>query len=92
MWRYLRLFSYFVRFSVSRSLEFRFDFFFRVAMDLLYYVVNLLFYKVLFLNTNFIAGWTTQQMYIFVAAFCVVDAIQMTLFANNLWWFPQLIN
>jgi ABC-2 type transport system permease protein len=31
-------------------------------------------------------------MMIFVAGFCVIDAMFMTLFSNNLWWLPQLVN
>ena len=33
MIRYLRLYGYFLRFSFSRAMEFRFDFFFRIFMD-----------------------------------------------------------
>ena len=41
MTRYLRLYAYFLRFSFSRALEFRVDFFFRVIMDTAFYAVNL---------------------------------------------------
>lgn len=92
MFRYLNLYASFVRFSLSRSLEFRLDFFFRIFMDCIYYAVQLIFYKVLFLNTNSIGGWTESQAMIFVSAYIVVDGIQMTLFSNNLWWFPSLVN
>lgn len=90
--RYARLYGYFVRFSVSRALEFRFDFFFRIGMDLVYYAVNLAFFKILFLHTSEVAGWTEPQVMIFISGALVVDAIQMTIFSNNMWMFPLLVN
>ena len=91
-WRYLRLWGYFVRFSVSRAMEFRLDFFFRIFMDTLFYVVNILFYQLIFQNTLSVAGWNKPQVMIFVSGFLLVDAIQMTLFSNNTWWIPIFVN
>lgn len=90
--RYFRLYGYFVRFSVSRSLQFRFDFFFRFFMDAVYCLVNILFYRILFLNSASVAGWNEAQAMIFVAGYCIVDALQMTLVASNIWNLTSLIN
>ena len=84
MIRYFRLFLYFLRFSLSKALQFRLDFFFRIAMDIVFYAVNILFYKVIYTHTNLIGGWNDEQMMIFVGAFLVVDALSMTFFSNNL--------
>ena len=92
MRRYLALYAYFVRFSVSRAMEFRVDFFFRVIMDLAYYGINLAFYKVIFLHTPVLGGWNQDQAFVFMAGFLVVDAITMTVVSNNLWWMPVLVN
>lgn len=92
MKRYLRLYGYFVRFSVSRALEFRFDFFFRVFMDLAYYTMLLIFFKVIFRNTNLLGGWTEPQVMVFMAGWFVVDALQMTVISNNLHMLPSLVN
>lgn len=92
MLRYLRLYASFVRFSFSKSMEFRLDFFFRVVMDVVYYIVNICFYKIIFLHTETLGGWTQSQLMVFVAGFIVVDAVTMTLFANNIWWFPTYVN
>lgn len=73
-------------------MEFRIDFTFRIVMDLIYYIVNILLFKVLFLHTNLIGGWTEEQMMVFVACYLLVDAINMTVVATNLWWFPIYIN
>jgi ABC-2 type transport system permease protein len=92
MLRYLRLYLYFLRFSFSRAMEFRLDFFFRIFMDLIYYAINIAFYRIVFLHTDVLGGWTMDQMMVFIAGFLVIDAISMTVFANNLWMLPQYIN
>ncbi|MBI3534918.1 MAG: ABC-2 family transporter protein [Deltaproteobacteria bacterium] len=92
MLRYLRLFLYFVRFSISRALEFRFDFTFRIVMDCVYYFVNIYFYKILFIHSLQIAGWSEPQMMIFISGYLLIDALNMTLFSNNTWAIPILVN
>jgi ABC-2 type transport system permease protein len=90
--RYCRLYGYCVRFSISKSLEFRFDFFFRVVMDLIYYAVNICFYLIIFRQTSLLGGWTEDRALVFVATYCIVDALQMTFYSNNGWMFPTLVN
>jgi ABC-2 type transport system permease protein len=92
MVRYLRLYGHFIRFSISRAMEFRIDFFFRVFMDLAYYGIQIAFYQVIFLQTPLLGGWDRDQTFIFMSGFLVVDAITMTVFSNNLWWFPVAVN
>ncbi len=92
MSRYLRLYAYFLRFSLSRSMEFRLDFFFRIFMDVAYYGVALGFFQILYRNTNSLAGWDAHQMRVFVAGYILVDALHMTFFSNNLWALPNFIN
>ena len=92
MVRYLRLYGYFIRFAFSRAMEFRFDFFFRIVMDMAYYAINIAFFKVIYNHVNEIAGWNEGQVMVFVAGYLFVDAVQMTIFANNNWAFPYLVN
>jgi len=92
MTRYLRLYLYFLQFSFSKAMEFRLDFSFRIIMDIVYSLVNVLFFKILFLHSNLIAGWREDQMLIFVASYVLVDAISMTVFSTNMWWLPYQIN
>ncbi len=90
--RYLRLYLYFLRFSFSRAMEFRVDFFFRIFMDIVYYAINLLFFEVLFLHTDLLGGWNINQTHVFIAGFLLIDALSMTLFSNNLWLFSTYVN
>jgi ABC-2 type transport system permease protein len=92
MLRYLRRYAHFVRLSTAKVLEFRLDFFFRVFMDLAYYVIQIGFYKVIFLQTSLLGGWNRDQTLVFMGAYLVVDAISMTFFSNNMWWFPVAVN
>ncbi len=90
--RYLRLYLYFVRFSFSRAFEFRLDFFFRVVMDCIYYAISVAFFAILYSRTGLLGGWTVDQTFVFVSGYMLVDALHMTLFANNLWMLPVFVN
>jgi ABC-2 type transport system permease protein len=90
--RYLRLYLYFLRFSFSKAMEFRVDFYFRVAMDVVYYTVHLIFFTVIYQHTQLLGGWTLDQVYIFVCGYLLIDAVHMTMVANGLWWLPTFIN
>src|SRR5205814_1565389 len=39
-----------------------------------------------------LGGWNEPQLMIFVVGYCITDAVNMTLFANNMWMFPVLVN
>jgi ABC-2 type transport system permease protein len=92
MWRHLRLFLYCVRFSCSRAMAFRLDFFFRMSMDLTYYAANIVLFQLIYHHTSLLGGWTANQIMVFVGAYLVIDAVFMTLFSNNMWWLPQFVN
>jgi ABC-2 type transport system permease protein len=92
MRRYFRLYLHFLQFSFSKAMEFRLDFFFKIFMDVAYYSVNILFFKVIFLHTSFLGGWSQEQMMIFVSTYILIDAISMTVFSTNMWWLPYHIN
>ncbi|MDJ0522620.1 MAG: ABC-2 family transporter protein [Planctomycetota bacterium] len=92
MSRYARLYVYFLRFSFSRAMEFRVDFFFRIFMDALFYAVTLAFFWVMYRHSPFMGGWNFDQALVFAAAVFLNDALHMTLFSNNLWWFPIFVN
>lgn len=90
--RYVRLYLHFVRFSFSRAFEFRLDFYFRIFMDCVYYAVSIAFFTILYTKTGLVGGWTEAQAYVFVTGYMLVDAIHMTIFANNMWMLPIFIN
>jgi ABC-2 type transport system permease protein len=73
-------------------MEFRLDFFFRIGMDIIWNLVNLGFFWVLYQHTPILGGWTLDQMLVFMGGVFLSDAINMTIFSNNTWWFPIFIN
>ena len=92
MMRYARLYLQFLKFSFSRALEYRMDFWFRIVMDCLFYAVELVFFTILYQHTNMIGGWDYDQVLIFVSGYLGIDAIHMTVFSNNMGWLPIYVN
>ncbi len=92
MIRYLRLYAYFLRFSFSKAMQFRVDFFFRFIMDIFFYLIQFLFFNIIYLHTPTLGGWGPEQMTVFICSFIFVDAFNMTFFASNTWWLPIAIN
>ena len=91
MLSYLKLYGHFIRFSFARSSAFRFEFWTRVCMDLMYYAVGIGFYKLLFFQTTSLVGWSEAEALVFVGLYLLLDALQMVFIANNTWWFPVLV-
>jgi len=92
MMRYIRLYWNFIKFSLTRAMFFRMDFCFRIVMDTLFYAVQMAFFLVIFRHTNAMGGWTLDQTLIFACSFFVIDALHMTMFSNNMWWLPNIVN
>jgi len=47
---------------------------------------------VLFLHTPLFGGWNADQMLVFLSALFLADALNMTVFASNMWWLPFFVN
>ncbi len=82
LWRYLRIYANFLRFAASKALQFRAELLFRVMMDVLFYSVFLGFYEILYSHTSVIGTWDRAQALVFVSGYLIVDALQMTFFAD----------
>ena len=92
MIRYVRLYLHFLQFSFGKSAAYRFDFWCRILMDISYYAVSIGFFKILFLKTGALCGWSEAQIMVFVGAHLMLDALQMTVISGNLWEMPNTIN
>lgn len=90
--RLARLYGYFVRFQLSKALQFRYDFFFRIIMDIGYYVVILGFFKAVFVHTANLGPWNEDETIVFAASFLVCDALFMTLVAEAVYQLGYLVN
>ncbi len=92
MMRYFRLYSHFIRFSFTKALEFRLDFVFRFLMDTSFYIIDFLFFELIYNFTPILGGWQKEQLYLFIPTYLFIDAFRMTVVANSLWWLPKHIN
>lgn len=90
--RHLRTYLALVRFSLSRTMEFRFDLFFRFFMDCIFYALSIAFFEIIFIHTDLLAGWTRHEVIFFVAGGLLLDGIFMTVIARNVWELPRLVN
>lgn len=68
------------------------DFFFRIFMDVLFYAINVAFYRVIYSHTPSLGGWTEAQAMVFVGCYLFLDALSMTVLSNNLFFLPTYIN
>jgi ABC-2 type transport system permease protein len=90
--RYTRLFMYFLQFSLSKAMEFRLDFSFRIIMDMFFYVIIFSTFKILYLHTPSFGGFTETEGIVFAASTMVFDSMMMIFLGNNMYWFPIYIN
>ena len=92
MLRYLKLYSHFIRFSLSKAFEFRVDFALNSLLAVVYALGILGFYKIIFLHSDTIAGWGQSELLLLVGAWLMVDALQNTMIAANMEELPLLVN
>ena len=81
---YLRIWMASIRYSVVRTMMFRFDFFLWVIVDMAWMAVNLLLLEVLFDHTDEIAGWTKPEMQLLVGTAMLIMRMFLALFFTNL--------
>lgn len=92
MLRFLRLYWAIVKFSISQALEFRVDLIFRLGMDITYYTINIVFFKILFHHTNLLGGWRGDEVMLFLSEALLMNGLFMTFIARNIWEFPAVVN
>lgn len=90
--RHIRTYLALVRFSLSRTMEFRFDLFFRFIMDCIFYSLSIAFFHIIFMHTQLLAGWGYHEVLLFLAGGLLLDGIFMTAIARNIWELPRLVN
>jgi len=81
---YLRLWLACVRYSVVRSLMFRFDFIMWALVELFWMGVNLLMITVIYGHTSEIGGWTKPQMLLLLGTSMLTQRLLMGFFWSNL--------
>jgi len=92
MYKNLRLFFKLAKINIINQMEYRFSFFFLVLGKLGRLLLTLLFFGVIYLNVDTIAGWSFFQVLMLFATYNLVDLLASMLFSRNLMWnFPNFI-
>jgi ABC-2 type transport system permease protein len=81
--RYARLWLSFARFALLGELAFRANFLLKMAVEILWLVILLMFYETIFSSTRMIAGWDKHQYHFFVGCYFALEGLVETLFLEN---------
>jgi ABC-2 type transport system permease protein len=84
MTRYLQIWLASARYSIVRTLMFRFDFFLWATVELFWMSVNLLMISVIYDHTNFIAGWSKYEMLLLVGTSLLIQRFLMGFFWSSI--------
>lgn len=84
MTHYFRLWLASVRYSVVRTMMFRFDFLLWSAVEVAWMAVNLLLIEILYRHTDSVAGWNKHQMLLLVGTALLIQRLLMGFFWTNL--------
>jgi len=81
---YIRLWLACVRYSVVRTMMFRFDFLMWSLVELFWMGVNVALVAVIYEHTNSVAGWSKYQMMLLVGTSMLLQRLMMGLFWSNI--------
>jgi len=82
--QYLRIWLACLRYSLVRTLMFRFDFFLWSAVELAWMGVNVLLVEVIYRHTDSVAGWSKYEMLLLVGTSMLIQRLLMGFFWSNL--------
>ncbi len=91
LFRYLRLFAAFGRFSLLNEMAFRANYLLKVAVEVLWLVLMLIFYRTIFSRTSAVADWTEAEYLFFLGCYYALDGVIETLFLGNCSEFAELV-
>ena len=84
MTRYFQIWLASARYSVVRTMMFRFDFFLWAMVELCWMTVNLLLVTVIYEHTSSIAGWSKYEMLLLVGTSLLIQRFLMGFFWSSL--------
>src|SRR3569833_65159 len=91
MRRHFRLYLALWRTCIRQAVEYRANFFSNVATNIGWLFTLILFLKLIYQNTQAVAGWTEPEMFILVGTYSVLRGITDTIFYSNLSQLPELM-
>ncbi len=89
--RYLRLMTALARYSLARELAFRGNFLVKLAVEVIWLGILLVFYRTIFAQTRVVADWNEHQYLFFVGCYFALEGLIETLFLENCSEFAELV-
>jgi ABC-2 type transport system permease protein len=89
--RYVRLLTALARFGLARELAFRGSFVVRVAVEVIWLAIMIVFYRTVFGKTPNVAGWNEPQYLFFLGCYFALGGLIETLFLSNCTEFAELV-
>jgi ABC-2 type transport system permease protein len=81
---YFRIWLASVRYSITRTMMFRFDFLLWSSVELMWMAVNVLLVSVIYAHTDTIAGWSKYEMMLLVGTSMLIQRFLMGFFWSSL--------
>lgn len=91
MSRYFRLYSAFARFSLTRELSFRGNFLAKMAVEIIWLSMMLVFYNTIFRQSSTVAGWSESEYLFFVGCYVTLEGFIESLFLENCLGLAELV-
>jgi ABC-2 type transport system permease protein len=91
LFKYLRLFAAFGRFSLLSEMAFRANYLLKAIVEILWIVLLLLFYQTIFRQTSVVADWTENEYLFFLGCYYALEGFMETLFLGNFTEFSELV-
>jgi ABC-2 type transport system permease protein len=92
MKRYLKLYVMFIQYSLMKAIAYKQDFLIWASVMIGWVIINLVFYQLLYLNVDSIAGWTKGEMLTLQGFYFIFDFIIWGIFWPNMYQLPRKIN
>ncbi|MGH8048460.1 MAG: ABC transporter permease [Chthoniobacterales bacterium] len=89
--RYAEIYSIMVRNSLIRDMSFKANFLLWMAVELLWFLGQIVFIEVIFSYTSSIGGWTKWEMVLLIGTHQVISQLFQALFFMNVSNIPELV-
>jgi ABC-2 type transport system permease protein len=89
--RHVRLYRAFWRNCLRQAVEFRVNFWANVLTNIGWLLSLVFFVKLIYLNTQSVAGWSEAEMFLLVGTYSLLHGVTDTLFSKNLSDLPNQI-
>jgi ABC-2 type transport system permease protein len=89
--RYVRIWFALARFGLVRELAFRGNFLVKVSVEVLWFLILLVFWETVFAQTNLVAGWSQAQYMFFVGCYFALEGLLETFFFSNCGEFADMV-